>query len=60
KYKLRKANNGIELYDLEADVGEQKNLAKQEPGKAKVLLARMMELDAEVTAGMRPIGTLTR
>ncbi len=60
KYKLRKANNGIELYDLEADVGEQKNLAKQEPEKAKELLARMMELDAEVTAGMRPIGTLSR
>lgn len=60
KYKLRKANNGIELYDLEADVGEQKNLAKQEPEKAKELLARMMELDAEVTTGMRPIGTLKR
>jgi arylsulfatase A len=60
KYKLRKANNGIELYDLEADVGEQKNLAKQEPEKAKELLARMMDLDAEVTAGMRPIGTLSR
>jgi len=41
-------------------VGEQKNLAKQEPEKAKELLARMMELDGEVTNGMRPIGTLTR
>ena len=60
KYKLRKANKGMELYDLEADVGEQKNLAKQKPEKAKELLARMMQLDAEVTAGMRPIGTLSR
>lgn len=58
KYKLRKANNNLELYDLEADIGEQKNLAKQQPQKTKELLARMMELDAEVTAGMRPIGTL--
>ena len=60
KYKLRKANKGLELYDLEADVGEQKNLAKKEPKKASKLLARMMELDAEITAGMRPIGTLSR
>jgi arylsulfatase A-like enzyme len=60
KYKLRKANKGLELYDLEADVGEQKNLAKKEPKKASKLLARMMELDAEITAGMRPIGTLNR
>ena len=60
KYKLRKANKNLELYDLEEDIGEQKNLAKQEPEKAKELLARMMELDAEVKAGMRPIGTLSR
>ena len=58
KYKLRKANKGLELYDLEADIGEQNNLAKKEPQKSKELFARMMELDAGVTAGMRPIGTL--
>jgi len=58
KFKLRKSNNNLELYDLEADIGEQKNLAKQQPQKTKELFARMMELDAEVTAGMRPIGTL--
>jgi len=58
KYKLRKANKGLELYDLEADIGEQNNLAKKEPQKTKELFARMMELDAGVTAGMRPIGTL--
>ena len=60
KYKLRQANKDLELYHLEKDIGEQKNLAKQEPEKAKELLARMMELDAEVKAGMRPIGTLNR
>ena len=60
KYKLRKANNNLELYDLEADIGEHKNLATQQPQKTKELLARMMELDAEVTAGMRPIGTLSQ
>ena len=43
---------------MEADIGEQKNLAKQQPQKTKELFARMMELDAGVTAGMRPIGTL--
>jgi arylsulfatase A-like enzyme len=58
KYKLRKANKGLELYDLEADIGEQNNLAKKEPQKSKELFARMMELDAGVTAGMRSIGTL--
>jgi hypothetical protein len=50
----------LELYDLEADIGEHKNLATQQPQKTKELLARMMELDAEVTAGMRPIGTLSQ
>ena len=60
KYKLRKANKGLELYDMEKDIGEQKNLAKQEPQLVKKLLARMKALDAEVTAGMRPIGTLSR
>lgn len=60
KYKLRKADKGLELYDLEADIGEQNNLAKKEPQKSKELFARMMELDAGVTAGMRPIGTLKK
>jgi arylsulfatase A-like enzyme len=60
KYKLRKANKGLELYDMEKDIGEEKNLAKQEPQLVKKLLARMKALDAEVTSGMRPIGTLSR
>ena len=31
-------DNGIELYDLEEDIGEKHNLANLNPGKAKELL----------------------
>jgi arylsulfatase A len=57
-YKLRKTGNSINLYDLSKDIGETQNLAPKKPELTKKLLARMNQLDQEVTTGMRPIGTL--
>jgi arylsulfatase A len=57
-YKLRKTGNSMQLYNLSKDIGEKQNLASQKPELTKKLLARMNQLDQEVTAGMRPIGTL--
>ncbi|QDS89826.1 Arylsulfatase [Rosistilla ulvae] len=42
------------LFDLQADVGEQKNLADAHPERVAELEARMKELDAEITANARP------
>ena len=56
--KLRKTGKSVHLYDLSKDIGEKQNLAAQKPELSKKLLARMKQLDQEVTAGMRPIGTL--
>ena len=57
-YKLRKTGNSLQLYDLSKDIGEKQNLASQKPELAQKLLARMNQLNKEVTAGMRPIGML--
>jgi arylsulfatase A len=57
-YKLRKTGKSVLLYDLSKDIGEKQNLAAQKPELTQKLLARMNQLDQEVTKGMRPIGTL--
>ena len=43
------------LFNLANDIGEQKNLADQHPEKVASLLARMKELDAEITTNARPV-----
>jgi len=43
----------ILLFDLIADMGEQKNLAKENPKKVNELTARMDELDAEIGKNAR-------
>jgi len=58
KYKIRKVGKNIELYDLEADIGETKNLAAKQPDRAENMLAQMKKMDKQIEAGMRPIGTL--
>ena len=58
KYKLRKMGKSVQLYDLSKDIGEKENLAGQKPELAQKLIARMLQLDEEVTSGMRPIGSL--
>ena len=57
-FKLRKTGNSMQLFDLSKDIGEKRNLAGQKPELTQKLLARMNQLDQEVTKGMRPIGTL--
>jgi arylsulfatase A len=57
-YKLRKTGNSMQLYDLSKDIGETQNLTPKKPELTKKLLARMNQLDQEVTTAMRPIGTL--
>ena len=57
-YKLRKSGKSVQLYDLSKDIGEKQNLAGKKPELTQKLLARMNQLDQEVTKGMRPIGML--
>lgn len=44
----------IMLFDLEAEIGEQTNLAESNPEIVEKLQARMLELDAEIEANARP------
>ena len=55
KGNAQNANSSPEvlLFDLDADIGEQNNLAGENPEVVKSLRARMTELDAEVEANAR-------
>lgn len=57
-FKLRKVGQSVQLYDLSKDIGEKQNLTAKKPDLTQKLLARMKQLDEEVTAGMRPIGMM--
>ncbi len=50
----------LELYNLRDDIGETKNLAKENPDKAKELLARLVAWRAEVKAPMPTPNTETK
>ena len=56
KWKLRLVGKGCELYDLEADIGEQNNLAKQQGAVVEHLSKMMEEFDQELKANSRPAG----
>jgi arylsulfatase A-like enzyme len=59
KWKLRRAAEGeaqLELYDLDADVGESKNLAAEEPERAAQLVAAMEAFDTRLKAKARDVG----
>ena len=56
KWKLRHAGEEIELYDLDADIGEQNNLAEKEPEIVERLLEMMNKFDTELKASQRPAG----
>ena len=43
------------LFDLKNDIGESKNLLESESERASKMLARMKELDVEVTENARPV-----
>ena len=58
--KQKAQNDGIGdtetfLFHLSEDVGEQNNLADQEPERVKAMKARMQEIDQEITANARPV-----
>ena len=55
-WKLLKRKKKAELYNLAEDVGEATNLVAKMPEKVTALTARMTELDAEITANVRPRG----
>jgi arylsulfatase A-like enzyme len=49
----------LELYNLASDIGEKKNLAKEQPGKAAELLAKLQAWRKEVNAPMPTQNTPT-
>ena len=54
KWKLieRFDDNSLELYDLEADLGERNNLAEEHPAKAKALKEKLADWREEMDAAM--------
>jgi arylsulfatase A-like enzyme len=56
KWKLRRAENNTELYDLEADIGEKNNLADKHLDIVKRLASLMEDFDRELKANARPPG----
>jgi arylsulfatase A len=56
KWKLRSVKKKTELYDLESDISEKKNLAEKYPEIVKRLAGMMEEFDRELKANSRPAG----
>lgn len=56
KWKLRRVSDNIELYDLEADIGEKVNLAGKYPEIVKKLSGIMEQFDSELKTNTRPPG----
>lgn len=48
-------NGTVQLFDLEADPGEQNDLVREQPMKARELLAMLRAWREEVSAGMMPV-----
>ena len=53
RYKLVSWSGRIELYDLEADPGETRNIAAEEPERVERMLARIEQIRAENEARRR-------
>ncbi len=56
KWKLRRVKKKIELYDLEADISEKKNLAGEHPEIVERLAGLMEKFDRELKENVRPAG----
>jgi hypothetical protein len=50
RWKLRRSNKKIELYDLQADISEQNSLAENHPDIVERLMSTMEEFDVELKA----------
>ncbi len=55
RWKLRVARRQIELYDLDADIGESTNLASANPKVVRELQELIARYDADLKANSRPI-----
>ena len=60
KWKLRRVKKNTELYDLEANISEKKNLAGEHPEIVKRLAGMMEEFDSELKANSRPPGKVVK
>lgn len=58
KWKLRMENKNVELFDLDADISEAKNLADANPDIVEKLKSRIDEFDKQLKAKQRPVGSL--
>jgi arylsulfatase A len=56
RWKLLRQEGRTELYDLEGDVGESINLAKQRPEIVRKLVARLGQFEADIRESRRPPG----
>ena len=59
KWKIRrsgKKSQSVELYNLEDDVSESKNLSPKNPELIEVMLKKMDEFDKDLKLSQRPIG----
>ncbi|MEM7395694.1 MAG: hypothetical protein AAF492_25465, partial [Verrucomicrobiota bacterium] len=54
RWKLVKGRRGIELYDLEADLGEKKNIARQHPQIVEELRSLLTAHAKRIAADTRP------
>jgi arylsulfatase A-like enzyme len=60
KWKLRKTDESIELYNLHEDISEKNNLAEKHHDIVKRLTKRMENFDRELKANKRPPGKMKR
>jgi arylsulfatase A-like enzyme len=60
RWKLRRSKKKVELYDLQADIGEKNNLAESHPDIVARLTSTMEEFDAELKANYRPPGKVAK
>ncbi len=58
-WKLRRVKKDVELYDLEADIGEKNNLADAHPEIVERLTGVMRQFDRSLKASSRPPGKVS-
>jgi len=56
KWKLISRGKPVELYDLRADIGESRNLAKAQPDVVVRLTKLMQDHEREIARNSRPVG----